>query len=135
MYVDILVQTCYFCLILMNVHWVPHLFYLGCHPIISLPQPALDFPASPHACPQRQGHPVPSQHPATVAPWLHLQTPEALGVYPIVKLQFIITWGSFRVGLYILGDPQLLGKAFKNNAPRNFHLHNSLLNLEQTSPT
>lgn len=35
--------------------------------------PPLDFPASPHACPQRQGHPVPSQHPATVAPWLHLQ--------------------------------------------------------------
>lgn len=60
--------------------------------------------------------------------------PEAFGVYPI-KLQFIITWGSFRVGLYILGEPQLLGSAFKDNAPRNFHLHNSLLNLEQTSPT
>lgn len=45
MYVDILVQTCYFCLILMNVHWVPHLFYLGCHPIIFLPHPALGFPS------------------------------------------------------------------------------------------
>lgn len=60
--------------------------------------------------------------------------PEAFGVYPI-KLQFIITWGSFRVGLYILGEPQLLRSAFKDNAPRNFHLHNSLPNLEQTSPT
>ena len=85
--------------------------------------------------PQKSGRSINNQNNQNQHGGFTCKSPKNWVFTPLLNYSLSLLGGHLESDDTFLVTPNSLGSAFKNNAPRNFHLHNSLLNLEQTSPT